>query len=311
MKRMTILTLTVLLLTTSCRLSRGPSAGRATQAPPTPALTVPAPASASAAPVLNVRYSDEATERKNSLSLDIYPVADAQSSPVMIFVHGGGWFRGDKSGVDVMAQAYNQNGFILLSINYRLIPEVRTNQQMQDVARAVAWTKENISKYGGNPARIFLMGHSAGAHLVSLLGTDEIYLKAEGLALTDIKGIVSLDTQTYDLHTLVTNLPKGTGEVYTEAFGTDPEFLKKMSPLTHVKAGKKIPPFLIAYTGEKTTRVYFSNEFYKALQEAGIPSTLLPATEKTHGQIMSEFGMPNDRVSSIVFDWLRSVLQNL
>ncbi len=311
MKRMTILTLTVLLLTTSCRLSRGPSVGRATQAPPTPAPTVPAPSFASAAPVLNVRYSDEATERKNSLSLDVYPVADAQSLPVMIFVHGGGWFRGDKAGADIMAQAYNQNGFILLSINYRLIPEVRTDQQMQDVARAVAWTKENIGKYGGDPARIFLMGHSAGAHLVSLLGTDETYLQAEGLALTDIKGIVSLDTQTYDLLRLVTNLPKGSGEVYSEAFGTEPEFLKKMSPLTHVKADKEIPPFLIAYTGEKPTRVYFSNEFYKALQVAGIPSTLLPATEKTHGQIMSEFGMLNDRVSSIVFDWLRSVLQNL
>jgi len=313
MKRMTLLTLTLLLLTTSCRLSRGPVAGRATQAASTPAPTLPAESTGnkSAAPILNVRYSDAPTKTENSLSLDIYPIADAQSVPVMIFVHGGGWYRGDKDRVYAMPQAYNELGFILISMNYRLIPEVSVVDQMQDMARAVAWTKENIGKYGGDPARIFLMGHSAGAHLVSLLGTDESYLQGEGLALSDIKGIISLDTQTYDLATLVSNLPEGSGEAYTDAFGTDPEFLEKMSPIKHVEAGKSIPPYLIAYTGDKESRAYFSEEFYKALQDAGVTSTLLPAIEKTHEEIHRDFGMPNDRVTSIVFDWLKSLLQNL
>ena len=312
MKRLTLLTLTLLLLTTACRLSRGPVAGRATQAASTPAptLTTQTSAAKSAAPILNVRYSDAPTKTENSLNLDIYPVADAQSAPVMIFVHGGGWYRGDKDRVYVMPQAYNELGFILISINYRLIPEVTVVDQMHDLARAAAWTKENIGKYGGEPTRIFLMGHSAGAHLVSLLGTDETYLQAEGLALADIKGIISLDTQTYDLATLVANLPEGSGEAYTDAFGTDPEFLEKMSPLSHVETGKDIPPILIAFTGDKESRAYFSEEFYKALQDAGVTSTLLPATEKTHEAIHRDFGMPNDRVTSIVFDWLRSLLQN-
>lgn len=311
MKRMTLLTLTVLLMMTSCRLSRGPVAGRATQAASTPAPTLPAQSSKSAAPVLNVRYSDAPAKIENSLSLDIYPAANAESLPVMIFVHGGGWYRGDKARVYAMPQAFNEIGFILISMNYRLIPEVTVVDQMQDLARAVAWTKENIGKYGGDPARIFLMGHSAGAHLVALLGADESYLQTEGLALSDIKGVVALDTQTYDLHTLVTNLPDGSGEAYTDAFGTEPEFLKKMSPLSHVEAGKNMPPMLIAYTGEKESRSFFSAIFYKALQEAGVTSTLLPATDKTHEEIHRDFGMPNDRVSAIVFDWLKALLQGL
>jgi acetyl esterase/lipase len=313
MKRMTLFALTVLLLTTSCRLSRGPVAGRATQAASTLEATLPAESSASesAAPVLNVRYSDAPAKAENSLSLDIYPAADAQSLPVMIFVHGGGWYRGDKARVYAMPQAFNETGFILISMNYRLIPEVGVVDQMQDLARAVAWTKENIGKYGGDPERIFLMGHSAGAHLVALLGTDESYLQDEGLGLTDIKGIVALDTQTYDLYKLITNLPEGNGEAYTDAFGTEPEFLKKMSPMRHVEAGKNIPPILIAFTGEKESRSYFSTEFYKSLQEAGVTSSLLPATDKTHEQIHQDFGIPNDRVSGIIFDWLRSLLQNL
>ena len=106
MKRMTILTLTLLLLTTSCRLSRGPVAGRATQAASTPVPTLPAQASTSAAPILNVRYSDAPAKSENSLSLDIYPATNAESLPVMIFVHGGGWYRGDKDRVYAMPQAF-------------------------------------------------------------------------------------------------------------------------------------------------------------------------------------------------------------
>ena len=312
MKRPTIsiLFLILIFMATACRFPLEPKAGAAPRAESTPAPALPAarPTFAPAAPVLDVRYSDEISQREGSLNLDIYPAAGTDL-PVMVFFHGGGWFRGDKTGVNLMPSTFNQHGFVFVSVNYRLVPEVGASQQMQDAARAVAWVKRNIARYGGDSARIFLMGHSAGAHLASLLATDETYLLAEGLLLADIKGCIALDTQAYDLFKLMSNLPPGSGEVYTEAFGNDPEYWKKMSPLSHVRPNQDIPPMLIVYTSQKETRVFFSREFYEALQRAGIPSLLVPAPDKTHGQIQREFGAPNDRVSGIVFDWLQELLQ--
>jgi len=310
MKRTILCALAILFMTTSCRFTRDLGPAPAPDASSTPAPTPPAarPATESTDPVLNLRYSDEPAARAEALSLDVYPATGADL-PVVIFVHGGGWFRGDKSNVDAKPAGFNARGFVFVSVNYRLIPEVDVTRQMQDVARAVAWAKENIGQYGGDPSRMFLMGHSAGGHLVSLLGTDESYLRAEGLSLADIRGVVSLDTQAYDIYKLMSNLPLASGEVYRETFGDDPEFWKAMSPQRHAAADKNIPPFAVVYTGGKESRATLSKEFFASLQEAGIPSVLLPAPEKTHGKLNREFGLPNDRISKLVFDWLDELLR--
>ena len=310
MKRTILCALAILFMTTSCRFTRDLGPAPAPDASSTPAPTPPAarPATESTDPVLNLRYSDEPAARAEALSLDVYPATGADL-PVVIFVHGGGWFRGDKSNVDAKPVGFNARGFVFVSVNYRLIPEVDVTRQMQDVARAVAWVKENIGQYGGDPSRMFLMGHSAGGHLVSLLGTDESYLRAEGLSLADIRGVVSLDTQAYDIYKLMSNLPPASGEVYRETFGDDPEFWKAMSPQRHAAADKNIPPFAVVYTGGKESRATLSKEFFASLQEAGIPSVLLPAPEKTHGKLNREFGLPNDRISKLVFDWLDELLR--
>ena len=305
MKRIGITALAILILTSACRLTpdRGPA--------PTPTGTSPTarPSLESAAPSLDIHYSDETTTREGSLNLDVYP-ATSTDLPVVIFVHGGGWFRGDKSNVDAKPAAFNTRGFVFVSVNYRLIPEVNVTQQMQDVARAVAWVKQNIRQYGGDPARLFLMGHSAGGHLVALLATDESYLHSEGLLLTDIQGVISLDTQTYDLVRLLKNIPEETGgEVYWETFGHDPQFWKQMSPVWQVDSDKQIPPFFIVYTGEKESRALISTLFVNTLQEAGFSAVLIPATEKTHGSLNREFGLANDRLSNLAFDWLEELLR--
>lgn len=311
MKRIAFSLLAILILTTACRLTSDVEPVPSQTAKPAlePLPSTPRPALESADPILNIRYSDDATERPDALSLDIYPATGADL-PVVIFVHGGGWFRGDKSNVDAKPAAFNGHGYVFVSVNYRLIPEVNVTDQMGDVARAVAWVKKNIARYGGDPAYIFLMGHSAGAHMVALLGTDESHLRAEGLALTDIRGVISLDTQTYDLVPLLTNIPEEAGgDVYWETFGHDPKFWKEMSPQTYIAAGRNIPPFFIVYTGDKKSRALISEWFFAALQEADIPSVLFPAPEKTHGQINREFGLPNDRVSTVIFTWLEKLLR--
>jgi len=311
MKRIVPVLFVILILTTACRLTPDVAPVPSPTATSTPRAlhSTPRPALESAEPILDIRYSDDATERDGSLNLDVYP-ATGTNLPVVIFVHGGGWFRGDKSNVDAKPAAFNARGYIFVSVNYRLIPEVEVTDQMRDVTRAVAWVKRNIARYGGDPSQIFLLGHSAGAHMVALLGTDESHLRAIGMSLTDIHGVIALDTQTYDLVSLLTNIPEEAGgEVYWETFGRDPEFWQEMSPQTYVAAGRNIPPFFVVYTGEKKSRALISERFFAALQEAGIPSVLFPAPEKTHGQINREIGLPNDRLSAEIFDWLEELLR--
>ncbi|MCA1481900.1 alpha/beta hydrolase, partial [Bradyrhizobium sp. NBAIM08] len=115
-------------------------------------------------------------------------------------------------------------------------PKVKHPAHIEDVAKAFAWTCENIGKYGGRTDRIFACGHSAGGHLVSLLATDPSWLKAEKHAPSDIRGVVSI-SGVYEIDNQF--------RLFTGVFGTDPAVCKKASPLTH--AAGKHPPFLIAY----------------------------------------------------------------
>jgi arylformamidase len=310
MKRATTLCLALIFLLTACRLRADLTALPAPTAESTPSPLPPAapPTTQSTDPVRNLRYSDDPAQNDLSLSLDVYPTTGA-NQPVMIYVHGGGWYRGNKAPADAKPAAFNARGFVFVSVNYRVRPEVEVKQEVQDVARAIAWVSENIAQYGGDPARIFLLGHSAGAHIVSLIGTDGSYLEAEGLSLADLQGVVSLDTQAYDLYTLISNLPPTNGQVYRITFGDDPEFWKAMSPQLHIAAGKNIPPFVIVYTGKQESRTVFSIKFQAALEQAGIPALLLPAPDKNHGQLNKEFGLEGDALSAAVFDWLDELLQ--
>ena len=319
MKRLTPTLLLLALTLSACRLA--PRAATPLPATPAPDSTSPsspalapstafAPVARSGEPVFNLRYSDEPASDPRMLTLDVYPT-DQPNSPVMIYVHGGGWYRGAKSRVDFKPAAYNAHGFAFVSINYRLYPDNTISDQMADVAAAIAWVKNNIAQYGGDPNRIFLMGHSAGAHLVSLVATDESYLAAEGLSLSDLRGVIAMDTQAYDINTLLLNMPETNGQVYRTVFGDDPENWKKFSPITYIAPGQNIPPFFIIYTGEKPGRSELSNMFKESLERAGIPTAIQPAVEKTHGEVNSQFGKPDDALSSIVFRWLEEILAGL
>lgn len=258
-------------------------------------------------PALNIKYSNEFSKNESSLALDIYPTEGA-ANPVVIFVHGGGWIRGDKSLVDLKPAAFNRHGYVFVSINYRLIPEVGIRQQLEDVAHSISWIHQNISRFGGDPNRLFLLGHSAGAHLVSLIGTDESYLESVNVPQEAIKGIASLDTQTYDLEKLLTNINEEEGgEIYWNTFGHDPEFWKLMSPAWHISSDKYIPAYFIAYTGDKKSRIIMSRLFSERLAEAGIPVILFPAIDKSHEQLNQDIGIPDDSVTKALFTWLDEI----
>src|SRR3954449_3858440 len=111
-------------------------------------------------------------------TLDVYAPAGAKGLPVVFWIHGGGWQAGDKSDVKLKPQWFMGKGFVFVSTNYRLLPAVDMGTLTRDVARSFKWVEDHVAEYGGDPKRVLVGGHSAGAQLAALLCTDDRYLKA-------------------------------------------------------------------------------------------------------------------------------------
>ena len=160
------------------------------------------------------------------------------------------------------------------------------------------------------------MGHSAGCHLVAIVATDSTYLKADGLGLKYVKGVIDLDTQAYDLPSLAKGYGGTLPQVYSYTFGTDPAGWASASPITYVKAGRGIPPQIVAYSGgiggvEDEQRKEQSEAYYHALGKAKIMTQLVPAPTKTHAQINREFGIAGDPVTEACFAFLTKILKGI
>src|SRR5262249_14019171 len=148
----------------------------------------------------DIPYADPPRERQ---VLDVYSPKNAKSLPVVFWIHGGGWQTGDKSSVQIKPQALMDKGFVFVSTNYRLWPNVDMGTIVRDVAKAIGWVHRHIGEYGGDPNRFLVMGHSAGAQLAALVCIDDRYLKSEGVSLDIIKGCVPVDGDTYDVPAII------------------------------------------------------------------------------------------------------------
>ncbi len=195
--------------------------------------------------------------------MDIY-VPDRLVSPhtTLIYFYGGSWQFGDKSMYRFLGQAFASKGFITVVVNYRLYPEVYFPAFIEDSAKAVGWVHANIQKYGGNAQHVFLVGHSAGAHITALLMTDGQYLQAQGGTSSWIKGMIGI-AGPYDF------LPFTDPKVKA-LFSKVSDF--KTQPINYVKSG--LPPFLLV-TGDNDKEVRPKNtiNFANRLRHFKVPVT--------------------------------------
>lgn len=255
----------------------------------------------------------------NLLSLDIYqPVAPLVSpAPVVIWVHGGAWALGDKLNQMSYKEALCDSlGYVLVSVNYRLSPQsldlsdtgaVRYPEHNQDVAAAVAWTYLNIAVYGGDPQKMVLLGHSAGAHLVALTGTDESFLQAEGLDLSILNGVGSFDTEAYDIYTSQTQEPN---DVFINAFGNDPLVWQQASPIYHVAPGKNIPPRFLFVERGGDLRKQILHAFADSLTAIGTQVTIIDGNTLSHEEVNEHIGMPDETIMTpAVIQFLQECFQ--
>jgi acetyl esterase/lipase len=140
-----------------------------------------------------------------------------------------------------------EQGFVYVAINYRLVPAVRHPDNVRDVSRCSGWVHDHIREYGGDPARLFLMGHSAGGHLVSLVATDDRRLAEYGKDPAILSGVISNDCQAYNIPAVMPQMPLA-ARLYPTVFGNDPGVLRDASPITHISSDKHVPPFLLIYS---------------------------------------------------------------
>lgn len=250
-------------------------------------------------------YAEPKNERQ---MLDVYAPTRGKNLPVVVWIHGGGWRRGDKAEVHHKPQAFTDKGFVLVSINYRFVPNVTVNEIAGDVAKAIRWTHDHAKDYGGDPNTIIVMGHSAGAQLAALVCTDGRYLKAEGLSLSIVKACVPVDGDTYDVPMQIKTVEDKRAKSYRMTFG-DEESQKNLSSVTHVAQGKNIPPFLILHVAEHPETKAQSQRLVTALKGAGISAKAYAAEGKNHTTINNDLGSPDDRPTQEMFGFLSAVLK--
>jgi arylformamidase len=257
----------------------------------------------------DIPYAQPTQERQ---FLDIYAPDNAKDLPVVFWIHGGGWQAGDKSSIQSKPQWFLQQGFVFVSTNYRLLPNVTMETIVEDVAKSLGWVHKNISRYGGDPNKIYVMGHSAGAQLAALICTDDRYLKSEGVPFSSLKGCVPVDGDTYDIPAIIE-----TAETrrrvhkqpqakfgHREKFGNDPSKHVNFSAVTHAKKDKGIPPFLIMYVASHPDNTAQAQRLDSSLREAGVGSKLYGAKDSEHSKINNDIGTPNDPGSSAILEFV-------
>ncbi len=262
----------------------------------------------------NIPYADPAQERQ---VLDIYAPKNAKNLPVVFWIHGGGWQTGDKTSVQIKPQAFVDKGFVFVATNYRLLPNVEIETIFRDIAKSIHWVHDHIAEYGGDPNRLLVMGHSAGAQLAALISIDDRYLKAEGLSLSIIKGCVPVDGDTYDVPAIIETAETrrrvhGQPQAkvgHREKFGNDPAKHRDYSAVTHVAKGKGIPPFLIMHVAEHPDTSAQAQRLAAALKEAGVPVTVYGGRETTHNKINADIGVPDDPGTKALFDFVADALK--
>lgn len=228
-------------------------------------------------PASNIVYDDAIDGR-----LDIYTPDGAKQAPTVVFFYGGRWTEGDKGDYKFIGKALASRGFVAVIPNYRKYPQVRFPIFVEDGARALKWVHGNIYKYGGSSQKLFVMGHSSGAHIAAMLALDEEFLKAVGGSRNWLKGMIGL-AGPYDFLPL-------TSPDLRDIFGP-PEQYEKSQPIFYVD-GQNPPLLLLHGEDDETVRVRNTRNLAKAVAAAGGRAETVIYPEMSHRKIVATLAGP-------------------
>jgi len=220
-------------------------------------------------------------DAERNLSLDIYrPAAVDADTPVVVFFYGGNWKTGSRAQYRFVGRRLARSGMLAVVADYRTFPRATFPGFVEDGARAVAWARTHARQYGGDPSRLFVAGHSAGAQIAALIGTDSRYLAAHGFKPRDLAGVIGLSGP-YDFVI---------GEAYAPVFGPREQWPQAQA-LNHVNGDE--PPFLLVHgTGDQVVEAKDSQLLADKLRRNGVESQLLWLPDAGHVAPLAAFYSP-------------------
>lgn len=231
--------------------------------------------------------------------LDVYaPVEPSPTRSTVVFIYGGSWSGGRKEYYPFVGEALTSQGFCTVIPDYRLYPDVRFPAFIDDVAAAFGWTKTNIAQFGCDPQRVFLMGHSAGAHSAAMVALNEKFLSRIGCSRGDVCGLVGL-AGPYGFDPFLYDDIRPIFETAASAAETQ--------PLAFVDAGA--PPALLLH-GEEDRIVYPENSRALAarLRESGNKAEFVPYADIGHYRIILDLAAPFRGSTGVLADTSRFIL---
>jgi acetyl esterase/lipase len=255
--------------------------------------------------IKNVDYIPNLDYADGKDRLDLYMPKGVTNAPVIFSIHGGALSQGDRAEEVFVGRRFASAGYLTVVISYRLSPQVSHPAHIQDVAAAFAWVKRNIKQHSGDPNRIIVIGHSAGAYLAALLAADSRYLAAHQLSPNDIKGIVPVSGFFWvDKQGVAPDRPK-------DVWGTDPKVWMEASPARYLRGD--LPPVLLIYTdGDEDWRRKQNEDMAAAFRSAGHKDVTIRRVDgRTHMSVWT--GMldgESEETSSAILLFAKRVLSH-
>lgn len=249
----------------------------------------------------NISYVNaEADGLSDSQQLNIFaPRKITSPKEVFVFIHGGSWNKGRKSQYNFLGSRLARKGVVTVVLDYPLSPKVTYNGMTTAVAKAVKWAKENIGRYGGDPEKIFVSGHSAGGHLAALVSIRDEYFDSLKMK-NPIAGAILIDAAGLDMFGYLSEENFAEDHTYLKTFTKNPVYWKDATPLYHLHSG--MPPMLI-YRGSKTypSIIKSHEKFIKALGSFDPhPHYHILKNKKHVGMITQFFRTWNPRYGEII-----------
>jgi acetyl esterase/lipase len=234
------------------------------------------------------------TGNGNATALDVYAPIGAENAPVMVYVHGGAWVTGDKSRVHRKDDFFLDRGYVFISVNYSLVPQATVERQLEEIDAAIGYIVANVAQAGGNPNNISLMGHSAGAHLVTMTALRPLTNAQALLARGGLRAVISNDTRSYNIPRIARESGGSLEKTFGRPFGADPARWAALSPQLQIDSGDAGgPTFLIAHSGQGNAnrRASYAADFANALRAVGISVQVYDGRQYSHAQINKGIGL--------------------
>ena len=225
-------------------------------------------------------------DEAHGLKLDVYTSHTTRNAPTIVFFYPGRWTSGTRDEYEFVGQTLASRGFVVVIPDYRKYPNVRFPAFVEDGARAMRWARDNAARYGGSPDRLFVMGHSSGAHIAAMLALDGEFLKAVGMSQENLRGMIGL-AGAYDFMPI-------TAPDLRDIF-SPPDKFAQSQPIYYVD-GRNPPLFLVHGENDEDARVRNTRNLAEAVKKAGGAVETLIYNKLSHGCTLAILSSASDIV---------------